>query len=132
MEALEEQGYLHTDPEHGGVELMVKSENVLFRGEKVEMTVRETTDVEKKYGKKTVVVNDGSNNLFAALKALRLKLAQQENVPAYIIFSNACLADMAAKAPKNMAEFLEVLGVGEVKAARYGRAFLDAISNYES
>lgn len=132
VEALEEQGYLHTDPEHGGVELMVKSENVLFRGEKVEMTVRETTDVEKKYGKKTVVVNDGSNNLFAALKALRLKLAQQENVPAYIIFSNACLADMAAKAPKNMAEFLEVLGVGEVKAARYGRAFLDAISNYES
>jgi len=129
VEALEAQGYLHTDPAHGGVELMPKAGNVLFRKEKVEMTIRETSAPEKRRGKKAAPVSAAEeNDLFTALRALRFKLAQQENVPAYIIFSNASLADMAAKAPRNMAEFLEVSGVGEVKAFRYGRAFLDEIA----
>ena len=58
------------------------------------------------------------------LKALRLKLAQQENVPAYIVFSNAALEDMARREPRTMEEFLQVSGVGAYKAERYGAAFL--------
>ena len=45
-------------------------------------------------------------------------------MPAYVIFSNATLTDMAAKAPRTEAELLEVSGVGQVKADRYGRQFL--------
>lgn len=132
VEALEAEGYLCTDPTHGGVELTSKAGNVLFRNEKVKMTLKETPAPEKRRGKKTAAINaDEANDLFTALKALRFKLAQQENVPAYIIFSNASLADMAAKVPRNMAEFLEVSGVGEVKASSYGRAFLDEIAKYE-
>ena len=59
------------------------------------------------------------------------RLAAAEGVPAYVVFSNATLADMAAKAPHTMEDFLEVSGVGEIKAARYGEAFLKAIAAYE-
>ena len=73
----------------------------------------------------------GTDGLFAALKAERTRLAAAEGVPAYVVFSNATLADMAAKAPHTMEDFLEVSGVGEIKAARYGEAFLKAIAAYE-
>ena len=72
-----------------------------------------------------------AEDLFAALKAERMRIAQEEGVPAYIVFSNAALADMAARAPRTMAEFLEVSGVGAVKAERYGARFLAAIAAHE-
>lgn len=59
------------------------------------------------------------------LKALRMKLAQAERVPAYIVFSNATLEDMARREPRTMEEFLEVSGVGARKAEKYGEAFLE-------
>ena len=59
------------------------------------------------------------------LKSLRMKLAQEEKVPAYIVFSNATLEDMARREPKSMEEFLQVSGVGAYKAERYGEAFLE-------
>lgn len=68
--------------------------------------------------------------LYDALRTLRLKLAQEEKVPAYIIFSNATLEDMARKAPETMEEFCTVSGVGSVKAQRFGKAFLQAIAAY--
>ena len=68
--------------------------------------------------------------LLAVLKAERTRLARREDVPPYIIFSNAALTDMAAKAPKTMEEFLEVSGVGQVKAQRYGAEFLAVIAGY--
>ena len=49
----------------------------------------------------------GTDDLFAALKAERTRLAAAEGVPAYVVFSNATLADMAAKAPRTMEDFLE-------------------------
>ena len=60
---------------------------------------------------------------------MRIRLARQENVPLYVIFSNATLADMAVKAPRTIDELLEVSGVGLVKAERYGRDFLQAIAH---
>ena len=62
--------------------------------------------------------------MLTALKDLRGQLAKKEQVPAYIVFSNATLEDMAAKLPRTMEEFLEVSGVGIVKAQRYGAEFL--------
>ena len=71
------------------------------------------------------------DGLYGALRSLRLELAKAEGVPAYVVFSNATLADMAIKRPSTMEEFLDVSGVGEYKAARYGKAFLDAIREWE-
>ena len=67
-----------------------------------------------------------------ALKAERFRLAQRDEVPAYIVFSNATLADMAAKLPRTLEEFLEVSGVGAVKAQRYGEEFLAVIAAWEN
>ena len=61
-----------------------------------------------------------------------MKRALNAGVPAYVVFSNATLADMAAKRPADMVDFMDVSGVGEYKAARYGRAFLEVIRNWES
>ena len=60
----------------------------------------------------------------------RRGIAQEQGVPAYIVFSNATLLDMAAKRPGSMQELLEVSGVGHVKAERYGAAFLNEIRHY--
>ncbi|MDA3833759.1 MAG: HRDC domain-containing protein, partial [Spirochaetales bacterium] len=50
---------------------------------------------------------------------------------AYIIFSDKTLNDMASKVPKNFTQFLQVHGVGEVKAESYGPIFLKAIHQWE-
>ena len=68
--------------------------------------------------------------LYNALKALRLRLAQREHMPAYIVFTNATLEDMARKAPRTMEEFCCVSGVGSTKAQRYGKVFLQAIREF--
>ncbi len=68
--------------------------------------------------------------LFEKLKALRFELASEAGVPAYIVFTNAALLDMCEKMPANEEELLAVSGVGQVKAERYGRAFLDCIREH--
>ena len=62
--------------------------------------------------------------LFQQLRALRRTLAEAEGVPAYIVFSDAVLARMAAERPTDEAGLLAVSGVGPAKLARYGAAFL--------
>lgn len=132
MECLETEGYLQTDPVHGGVLLTDKSGDILFRNEKVDMAIRRTPASDKSLRRKSASSSmEEGTDLFMVLKNLRHKLAQQENVPAYIIFSNATLENMAAKSPKNMTKFLEISGVGEVKANRYGKAFIDVIVQYK-
>jgi ATP-dependent DNA helicase RecQ len=62
--------------------------------------------------------------LFQRLRTLRRSLADAEGVPAYIVFSDAVLARMAAERPTDEAGLLAVAGVGPAKLARYGAAFL--------
>ncbi|QEX23115.1 ATP-dependent DNA helicase RecQ [Hypericibacter adhaerens] len=78
----------------------------------------------------------GSEDLDAAgaellqrLKALRLTLAKARHVPAYVIFSDRSLADMAAKRPRDETEFAGVFGVGEAKRREFGKLFLQEISS---
>ena len=111
---------------------------VLFHGQEVMMMARAQCEVpsapptrERKRLETSVQVLDGEQSgLLDRLKAARNKLAQEENVPAYIVFSNATLADMAAKSPRSLEAFLEVSGVGRVKASKYGKYFLDVIEEY--
>lgn len=66
--------------------------------------------------------------LFERLRALRKKLADERGVPAYVVFSDKALQDMAARLPRTCAEFLAVHGVGQRKLEEYGAAFLAAIN----
>jgi len=70
---------------------------------------------------------DYDRERFERLRALRRRLAEQEGVPAYIVFSDAVLRHMSRLVPSTPAEMLQVPGVGEVKLARYGEAFLEAL-----
>ena len=66
--------------------------------------------------------------LFEELRVIRKQLADESNVPPFVIFSDKTLKDMCAKRPKNEEEFLEVSGVGANKLEKYGEAFLTAIN----
>ena len=134
VDRLMELGYLFVEQVHATLRPTEKTSEVLFHGAKVTMLTRLDFREERprRHGDKQqsgeiLTVDDG---LLAALKAERARLARQEEVPAYIIFSNAALADMAAKAPRTIDQFLQVSGVGEVKAERYGADFLQVISEY--
>ena len=68
-------------------------------------------------------------DLLAALKRLRLELAQERNVPAYVIFADRTLEDMAQRRPTSEEEFAEVKGVGRTKLREFGEAFMDVVRN---
>ena len=137
IEFLEQEGYLRTNPEHQTLEPSKTASAILFEGKKVSMPIRvdrieeETGDGRKGPKKAAGELPEDAKGLYNVLKALRMKLAQEQDVPAYIVFSNATLTDMAVKAPRTMPEFLGVSGVGEVKAEKYGEAFLKAIAVYQ-
>jgi ATP-dependent DNA helicase RecQ len=65
--------------------------------------------------------------LFQRLRSLRKELADRQNVPAYIVFSDQVLREMAVRKPGSPLEMLAVPGVGPAKLERYGDAFLEEI-----
>ena len=65
-----------------------------------------------------------SGELFERLRALRRKLADERGVPAYIVFSDRTLEDMATHRPQTEAEFLLVHCVCQKKLVEYGAAFM--------
>ena len=67
--------------------------------------------------------------LLAGLYALRKRLAGKQNLPAYMVFNDATLREMARKKPLSLDELLNITGVGEKKAARYGVEFLRLIED---
>ena len=133
LEALEEAGYLVTEPVHKTLRPTTQAGEVLFRGSKVVLTQRAAPAVfrPREEGLERSGQQPEDQELMAALKATRLQLARQEEVPLYVIFSNATLADMARRRPQTMEEFLSVSGVGEVKARKYGAAFLAVLARAE-
>lgn len=68
--------------------------------------------------------------LYAALKELRADIAAEAGCPAYVVFSNHTLHDMCRLMPQTEEELLDVSGVGQVKANRYGAEFLEAIAKF--
>ena len=126
---LEAEGYLKTESEHQTVALTAAAGDVLYRGKPVSMMVqKEPEEQVVPIAPKKMSGEDA--DLFDALKELRMELAKEAGVPAYVVFSNATLTDMAKKRPKTMSEFKRVSGVGEIKAQWYGAAFLKRIQRY--
>jgi ATP-dependent DNA helicase UvrD/PcrA len=65
---------------------------------------------------------------YAALKEWRLKRSRSDDVPAYVVFHNSTLAEIAARRPATITELASVPGVGPAKLERYGRDVLDALA----
>lgn len=90
-------------------------------------------DQRKVYKKENVQVTSVSANdpLFERLRQLRKKLADDEGVPPFVIFSDATLKEMCRHRPKTDHEFLQISGVGTKKLEKYGASFIQVIINYE-
>lgn len=87
-----------------------------------------TTDVKRRGNSRAPLNYD--RKLFARLKLLRRSLAEELDVPPYLVFNDATLAEMAAMLPTSPGEMLAVNGIGETKLKRFGDEFLDEISDY--
>ena len=87
---------------------------------------------EKKYRTRDYGVGgiDCDEALFERLRRLRKKLADERGLPAYIIFSDVSLRQMARHYPTTEAEFARINGVGERKLADFGKLFIDSIAGY--
>ncbi|MBI3805773.1 MAG: ATP-dependent DNA helicase RecQ [Nitrospirae bacterium] len=72
------------------------------------------------------VLQEGGE-LFARLRALRKRIADERGLPAYLVFSDAVLLQMAAQRPHTEAELLQISGIGPKKLAQYGALFLEEI-----
>ena len=82
---------------------------------------------------RTEAVHDDSlsaadRDLFEALRAERLRLAQEKGVPAYVVAHDRTLRELATLRPGSMEALAQVPGLGPKKAERYGEAFLDVIA----
>jgi ATP-dependent DNA helicase RecQ len=83
-----------------------------------------------KTGAKAPDFSHGRDDLFAALRTLRSKLAKENSVPPYVVFSDRSLNEMCTLMPRDSSEFLMVNGVGQSKLEKYGDVFLSVIRDF--
>ncbi len=108
--------------------LREKAVAVLKNEAKVEMVkVQEKKTPRTKSSGKT---GDYDHDLFDLLRALRKQLADEQNIPPYIVFSDKTLVELSTLKPTTRDEMLAVSGIGEVKLARYAEPFLRLIGRY--
>jgi len=124
IEQLAGQGYLKREGEHRVLEITERGWNAI-RGRETPRLLKPTDAPQRRAGADSW---DGvDRDLFDTLRGLRRRLAEERKVPAYIVFGDAALRDMARRRPSTIEGFLEVSGVGETKARQYGEAFVAAI-----
>jgi ATP-dependent DNA helicase RecQ len=97
---------------------------ILFEGAQVTMPVR------VKRGGAPADQPLAHAELFERLRATRARVAAERHLPPYVIFHDRVLRGMCARLPDNVADLLAIPGVGEVKAAAYGEAFLTEIARF--
>jgi ATP-dependent DNA helicase RecQ len=124
-------GYLATDAEgYGALKLTARSVSLL-RGQETLRLRRDPTASKVAKAAKASPSKDGASPadpaLFERLRALRARLANEQGVPAYVVFDNKTLLKMTELKPRTAAELRRVPGIGEVKLARYGEAFLEVL-----
>lgn len=131
MDALEQAGYLYTEPTYRTIQPTEKANEVLFRNQAVSIKVKQEAATQKdRKTRQTGQWQENNSELFEELRVLRRNIADAEGVAAYMVFSDASLRDMAEKKPQNEREFLEVSGVGEYKLQKYGKAFINTIAQF--
>lgn len=129
-------GYLAINVQkYGRLEITARGQAVLEEGEP--FLFREISEAPAKSTKtskrKEVQALAGDDvGVFAELKALRLRLARELDVPAYVVFSDTTLLDMVARRPETLDEMLAVNGIGPSKLEKYGDVFLDELSKSHS
>lgn len=115
---------------NNSLQLTEFSNKVLFEGEKVQLTTpvaftKEVKTVTKEKKKKAV-----KNTLFERLRKLRYRIAQEEDIAAYLVFNDATLKEIENERPQSDEEFLAISGVGQRKLEVYGAEFMEEIKTF--
>ena len=126
------RGFIMADMEFGSLKITPKGfdllkGNVSFR---YRPDIKLKPEPKEKRRKSSEIISDldpDTELLFIALKVFRMEIAKERSVPAYIIFSDKSLIDMAQKKPKTLTEFGDVFGVGAGKKKKFGKKFLEFI-----
>jgi ATP-dependent DNA helicase RecQ len=126
------QGYLHINNERfGALELTEKARPVLRGEEKIcarKYSAKEQSAINPRNKKTNLRSVD--QVLYEALREKRLAIAKEQDVPAFVIFSDKTLVEMARKRPRTESSFLAINGVAESKLKRYGETFIELIKKY--
>lgn len=115
---------------NNSLQLTEFSNKVLFEGEKVQLTTpveftKEVKAVAKEKKKKAV-----KDTLFERLRKLRYRIAQEEDIAAYLVFNDATLREIENERPQSDEEFLAISGVGQRKLEVYGAEFMEEIKTF--
>ncbi|HEX5401452.1 MAG TPA: DNA helicase RecQ [Pseudonocardiaceae bacterium] len=124
------QGLLAVEGDHGTLVLTDGSAEVLGRRRDVPMRRELSAAPAARSTRKAATVVELSPEaepVFERLRAWRAATAREQGVPAYVIFHDATLRQIAGKAPSTLAELGTVSGVGENKLAKYGQQILDTL-----
>ncbi len=124
------QGLLaQSEGQYPVIVLTEKSLPVLRGEERVEL-FQVTVKEEKKSSLVAAAAHEYFQDLFDELKSLRSRFAREENVPPYVVFSDATLVEMATFLPHDESEMRRISGVGDLKLEKYGADFTDAVRDY--
>ena len=124
-------GYLEQDIGNYSVLKLTEAARPLLRGE-AELTITKprVKPGRKKRPERKIVGLEYDQELFNQLRVLRKQIADRDQVPPYVVFGDASLAEMAASLPTDKEAFLQINGVGQAKLQRYGHEFIEEIISF--
>ncbi|MAQ42461.1 DNA helicase RecQ [Mesonia oceanica] len=106
------------------------AKKVLFEKQQVWLTRPQSVQEKKETARKTTPKKASGNSLFERLRKLRYEIAQEEDIPAYLVFNDATLKEIERERPQTDEEFKRISGVGERKLEVYGDVFMNEIRKF--
>lgn len=128
IEQLASQGFLRREGDYG-VLVVTEAGRQALKGQATPLlTMRKETSRKRRRSEIAAApAKGGDEGLFEALRGLRRRVADEKGVPAYLVFPDITLRDLAVRRPTTKAHFLQVSGVGQKKADAYSGLFLEFI-----
>jgi ATP-dependent DNA helicase RecQ len=121
--------------EHGRWSVTERGRRVLKGAEQVE--IRKEAVAGRRKGRKRrqaettlAQLSAADEQLLAKLKQLRTSLAREQNLPAYVVFPDSTLSEIARVRPRSLEEMRGITGIGQAKLERYGQSFLNVVLRY--
>ncbi|MGH1377043.1 MAG: DNA helicase RecQ [Alphaproteobacteria bacterium] len=131
------RNFLYADMDaHGGLKITDQGMAFLKSGDNIQLRLEpKTTSPSRGAGKVNPTISldrEEDQALFTELKALRLSIAKENNIPPYVVFHDKTLIDMAKNRPLTLDDMALIPGVGQSKLGKYGQSFIDAIEASET
>ena len=128
-----DQHFMEVVGDFSVLKITPRGKKVLYQNEDVLLVPYKTKTIARKERKGKFEIeetNEFEVALFNQLKSMRTFLANNENVPAYVIFTDKTLTELATQLPTNKTDLAKVPGFGQIKITKYGEQFLDVIRDY--